>query len=186
MQSPQQKKSKRNFILVIIAFALPIIIAKLALELNWIDYGVTNQGQLIENETHLNDIGLRDVDFDKHWLILYTMPEQCGQRCETIMETLHNTYVALGREVPRVTPVALYQTALTTTQQKGIAGSKWRIEKMPVEAKTAFPQTKVIIVDPLGNLVLTYDIPKDNNKLSEFGKMIVADMKKLLKYSRIG
>lgn len=186
MQSPQHKKSRRNFILVIIAFALPIVIAKLALELNWLDYGVTNQGQLVENEMDLSDLGLAEVDFEQHWLILYVVPEQCDKHCEKTMEAVHNTYVALGREVPRVTPVALLQTELTAAQQKGIAASKWRIEKMPNDSKTVFNEAKVVIVDPLGNLVLTHTIPTDSTKLAAFGKMIVADMKKLLKYSRIG
>jgi hypothetical protein len=186
MQTVQQKKSRRNLLLVIAAFALPIIVAKLALELNWLDYGVTNQGQLIENETNLTDLGLGNLDFNQHWLILYVLPEQCHANCEKTLETVHNTYVALGREVPRVTPVALIQSELTTIQKQSVASSKWRIEMIPTEAKKIFDEPKIVIVDPLGNLVLTHSIPNDSAKLPAFGKMIVADMKKLLKYSRIG
>ena len=186
MQSLQAKKSRRNLILVVIAFALPIIVAKLALELKWIDYGVTNQGQLIDNELHLTDLGLGDIDFSQHWLIVYLLPEQCTANCEKTFETVHNTYVALGREVPRVRPVALTQSPLTSKQKQGIASSKWRVENMPSATKKLFKEPKIVIVDPLGNLVLTHDIPADSDQLPAFGKMIVADMKKLLKYSRIG
>ena len=57
---------------------------------------------------------------------------------------------------------------------------------MPSATKKLFKEPKIVIVDPLGNLVLTHDIPADSDQLPAFGKMIVADMKKLLKYSRIG
>jgi len=186
MNSSQQKKSRRSLLMVVGAFALPIILAKLALELNWLDYGVTNKGALVENQLTLSQLGLDETDFDKHWLILYILPESCTARCETTLETVHNTYTALGREVPRVTPVALFQSQFSPSQQERIAESKWRIEPMPSLTKNTFTDPQILIVDPLGNVVLKHDIPADSAELASFGKMIVADMKKLLKYSRIG
>jgi len=186
MNSAQQKKSRRSLLMVIAAFALPIILAKLALELNWLDYGVTNKGSLVENELTLEQLGLAETDFEKHWLILYVLPKTCNVQCEKTLETVHNTYTALGREVPRVSPVALFQSELSSLQQERIAASKWRIEAMPSLTKNIITEPQILIVDPLGNVVLTHDIPVDSAKLPAFGKMIVADMKKLLKYSRIG
>lgn len=186
MNSSQQKKSRRSLLMVLAAFALPVILAKLALELNWLDYGVTNQGTLVENELTLTQLGLGEANFEKHWLILYILPKSCTLECEKTLETVHNTYTALGREVPRVIPVALYQSEFSPKQQERISDSKWRTEVMPSLTKNMMTEPQILIVDPLGNVVLKHLIPKDSNELPSFGKMIVADMKKLLKYSRIG
>lgn len=182
----QQKKSRRSLVLVLLAFALPVILAKFALEQGWLDYGVTNKGQLITNELTLEKLGLGDIDFKKNWLILYTLPSQCQLHCEKTLENVHNTYVALGKEMPRVTPVALLQHDLSPQQTARISQSQWQVLAMPSQTKNLIDHAQILIVDPLGNVFLSHQIPKDNDKLSAFGKQILADMKKVLKYSRIG
>ena len=47
------KKSRRSLFLVLATFALPIILAKVALEAQWLDMGVTNKGTLLTNELTL-------------------------------------------------------------------------------------------------------------------------------------
>lgn len=182
----QQHKSRRTLILVLVVFALPIILAKLALMENWLDYGVTNKGHLITNELSLSQLGLDTNSFDHKWLLLYTLPNECSLHCEKTLETVHNAYIALGREMPRVAPVALVRTDLSSQQQQQISLSKWAILPMPDLAKNLLNHPQVFIVDPLGNIVLSHEIPNNNEELSQFGKQILADFKKLLKYSRVG
>ena len=186
VNSSQQKKSRRMLLIVIAAFVLPIVLAKLALEQNWFNYGVTNNGTLIDNELTLSQLGLDSPEFEKSWLILYSLPSQCADHCEKALESVHNTYVALGREMPRVIPVALIQSPFTEQQQKRVGESKWQVMTMPSLAKNILENSQVYIVDPLGNVVLSHKIPSDVESLSSFGKQILADMKKLLKYSRVG
>ena len=184
--SSPKKKSRRNLFLVLFAFALPVILAKLALEQNWLEYGVSNYGSLIEKELTLTQIGLEEFDFDKNWLILYTLPKTCQLHCEKALESVHNTYVALGKDMPRVTPVALTQHQLSPKQKEQIAQSQWRLIDMPSLAKNILEPGKVFIIDPLGNIMLVHSIPEDTKAFPELGKHILADMKKLLKYSRVG
>jgi|TARA_B110000090_G_scaffold61668_1_gene70655 hypothetical protein len=178
-------KSRRSFILMLIAFALPVILAKLALENDWLAYGVTNQGQLIEGELTLEKLGLNTSDFDDQWLILFAMPESCGGHCEQTLEDVHNSYVALGSGMPRVTPVALSQ-GLSSKQKLRLNDSQWQLIAMPSLAKEMLDRPQILVVDPQGNVFLTHSIPEKKSELSDFGKQILADMKKLLKYSRIG
>jgi hypothetical protein len=183
---PPQKKSRLSLILLLLAFALPIILAKLALEQNWLDYGVTNKGTLVNNELSLKKLGLGDVDFEHNWLILYVLPKTCDVHCENTLENVHNTYVALGKEMPRVRPVALVQTQLSEQQSSRIKQSQWQVLNMPMQTKNIIDHAQVLLVDPLGNVFLTHKIPTNDQELSTFGKQILADMKKVLKYSRIG
>ena len=177
--------SKRNFILMLVAFALPVILAKLALEKNWLDYGVTNNGQLMSEEVSLTDLGLADERFNQQWLVMYAMPQQCDVHCEKILEIVHSSYVLLGKEMPRVTPVALSQ-GLSEKQSLSIANSQWLVTNMPIQTKPFVDNEKIFIADPQGNVFLSYDIPENSAELAALGKLIIADMKKVLKYSRIG
>jgi len=180
-----KSKSRRSLILMLIAFALPVILAKLALENNWLEYGVTNQGQLIKGELTLEKLGLNTNDFNQQWLILYAMPENCDSHCEQTLESVHNSYVALGKEMPRVTPVALSQ-GLSEKQQARVSKSQWQVVAMPTLAKSVIDHAQIMVADPQGNIFLSHEIPEQAAELSAFGKQILADMKKLLKYSRIG
>jgi hypothetical protein len=186
MSSSELKKSRRSMLVLLAVFILPIVLAKLALNQQWFNYGVTNQGQLIENELTLAKLGLIVDDFEHQWLMLYTLPENCDEQCEKTLISVNNTYIALGKEMPRVKPVALTQQMLTVEQSEKIQSKKWHIQAMPALAKTAISQSQVFIVDPLGNVILSHKPPASAEKLPGFGKAILADFKKLLKYSRIG
>lgn len=180
------KKSRRSLFLVLATFALPIILAKVALEAQWLDMGVTNKGTLLTNELTLEQLGLKTTDFEQHWLIIYSLPKQCSIHCQQTLETVHNTYVALGKEMPRVFPVALYQNELSIEQRQEISQSKWQLLAMPEQAKQQIVTPQIFIVDPLGNVFLSHQLPENTKQLPQLGKQILADMKKLLKYSKVG
>ena len=186
MSVSQKTKSRRSMLLVLVAFLLPIVLAKLALEQQWFNYGVTNKGQLLENELTLDKLGLDKADFDKHWLLVYALPYDCDSHCEKVLVGVNNTFIALGKEMPRVKPVALTQHQLTDAQLGKIRHASWHIQDMPSLTKNLVQPPQVLIVDPLGNVILAHQPPHEADGLPQFGKNILADMKKLLKYSRIG
>lgn len=181
-----QQKNRRILLIVIAVFVLPIILAKFALNGDWLATGVTNNGTLLTNELTLKQLGIDKAEFNEQWLMLYSLPKQCGADCQKTLETVHNTYVALGKEMPRVTPVALYQNELSTEQLQHISKSQWQLLAMPTEAKQYIDKSQVLIVDPLGNVFLSHKIPSITEQLPQFGKQILADMKKVLKYSKVG
>ncbi|WDE11661.1 hypothetical protein [Thalassomonas haliotis] len=186
MGALEQKKSRRSFVYVCCAFIIPIVLAKLALEQQWFNYGVTNQGQLLESGITLEQLGLSEQDFEHSWLILYRLPKECGLQCRHTLASVNNTYIALGKEMPRVKPVALTFEALTAEQLAVIQAKRWHIQPIPSLARNLIKAPQIYIVDPLGNLVLSHLPPQDSKGLPAFGKGILADLQKLLKYSRIG
>lgn len=179
-------KNRRILLLVIAVFVLPILLAKFALNGDWLATGVTNKGTLLTNELTLEQLGIDKATFDEQWLILYNLPETCDSSCQKTLEAVHNTYVALGKEMPRVTPVALYQNDLSIEQLQSVSKSKWQLISLPAQAKEHINEPQILIVDPLGNVFLSHKIPKNSQDLPQFGKQILADMKKLLKYSKVG
>lgn len=186
MSLTQQKKSRKSMLLVLGAFILPIVLAKLALTQHWLEYGVTNQGTLVENDISLSKLGLTHKGFEKMWLLMYSLPEHCDFQCEQTLLSVNNTYIALGKDMPRVKNVALVQTPLSEKQLHQLQDNHWIVINATDESKKVFQQQQVLIVDALGNVVLSHQPTKELESSQMLGKSILADMKKLLKYSRIG
>lgn len=187
----QQRKSRRSFIFVCLAFIIPIVLAKLALDQQWFNYGVTNQGQLIEQELNLSDLGLSDIharlgEGQKPWLLVYNMPASCNQHCIQTFNGLSNTYIALGKEMKRVQLVALVHQPLSEEQSTHIETKRWLMHTPSMETNIPETLTPVFVVDPLGNVVVGHQPPDVTEQLPAFGKSILADFKILLKLSRIG
>ncbi|GAA5133204.1 hypothetical protein [Thalassotalea piscium] len=179
-------KSRQYLLLVVGVFVLPIILAKLALVDKWFDYGVTNQGELVSNELTLQDLGLTSDQFDKQWLMLVNLPNQCDELCQSTLLVINNAFVLLGQDIPRVTPVVLTKTKATDKTLEAMHHSKWQSVLLPEATNEQLAHQQLLIVDPLNNVVLSYQLPTDKDKVALLGNAIVSDMKKLLKYSRIG
>ncbi|QBG36433.1 hypothetical protein [Litorilituus sediminis] len=178
--------SKRTFVMMLVVFTLPIILAKLALQFKWLNYGVTNKGQLIEQNITLEQLGIKTQDAKNHWLLIVNLPQDCATHCQQIMQTVYNTYVALGKDKPRSKPLALIPASYTGEQENKLNQQGWLYSQTTVSANNQLSTDNVYIADPLGNIVLSHTIPMQSEGFALFGKQILADMKKLLKYSKVG
>ena len=83
-------------------------------------------------------------------------------------------------------PVALSQEELSVDQLQKLSKSQWQSMVMPNKGKTLINNAQILIADPLGNIFLSHQIPDNTEQLPQLGKKILADMKKLLKYSKVG
>ena len=180
------KSNRRSLLLLITVFILPILLAKLALENQWLDLGVTNQGELLTQQLTLTDLGMNEQEFAQQWLIIYRLPSQCTDMCLHSIETVHNSYVALGKDMPRVTPVLLKENIFSAQQNKQLTKSQWQILALTPQMKNLLQGPQVLIADPLGNIILSHQLPEQEQQQTSLGKAIIADMKKLLKYSKVG
>lgn len=179
-------RNRRSLLLLLLVFILPILVAKLALENQWLDLGVTNQGKLLDQPLTLNQLGIDQAEFAKQWLIIYRLPNICPEICLHSIEAVHNSYVALGKDMPRVSPVLLNKNIFSAQQSKQLAKSQWQILTLTSQMNNLLLEPQVLIADPLGNIILRHQLPEKIEQQAAFGKAIIADMKKLLKYSKVG
>ena len=180
------KRNRRSLLLLMAVFILPILLAKLALDNQWLDLGVTNQGKLLTQPLTLKDLGISESELAKQWLIIYRLPSTCPDVCLHSIETVHNSYVALGKDMPRVSAVLLKENIFSAQQSKQLAESQWKILALTPQMNNLLQEPQVLIADPLGNVILKHQLPEQEQLQAAFGKAIVADMKKLLKYSKVG
>jgi hypothetical protein len=180
------QRNRRSLLLLMAVFILPILLAKLALDNQWLNLGVTNQGKLLTQPLTLEDLGISESELAKQWLIIYRLPNTCPDVCLHSIETVHNSYVALGKDMPRVSAVLLKGNVFSAQQSKQLAKSQWKILALTPKINNLLQEPQVLIADPLGNIILKHQLPEQEQLQAAFGKAIVADMKKLLKYSKVG
>jgi cytochrome oxidase Cu insertion factor (SCO1/SenC/PrrC family) len=123
-----------------------------------------------------------------HWSLVHTLAGQCGEACVLILYNTRQSRLALGKDAHRVQRVLLSSSesllqqlqddhpdaVLLQTDENGLEN-----QLAPVlEAQQASPDD-VLVVDPLGNVMMR--IPPDMDP-----GLILKDLKRLLKVSRIG
>ncbi|MCE3218182.1 cytochrome oxidase biogenesis cluster protein [Vibrio diabolicus] len=166
-------------IALVCTFALPAVIAKVILTQGWYQSGVTNRGVLVEPYTTLELLGQESPLKEHRWQLAYVLPNECTEQCRQQLYLLQQSHVALGKYQERVVPV-LWQTELSGTVDVSMTTMQMN---QSVTAKVKPGQ--MLIVDPLGQLVMSYS-PKPNEDLVSFNKGMLADLRKLLKLSRVG
>ncbi|MGY5738303.1 cytochrome oxidase biogenesis cluster protein [Vibrio antiquarius] len=172
-------KGRLMFIALVCTFALPAVIAKVILTQGWYQSGVTNRGVLVEPYTTLELLGQESPLKEHGWQLAYVLPNECTEQCRQQLYLLQQSHVALGKYQERVVPV-LWQTELSGTVDVSMTTMQMN---QSVTAKVKPGQ--ILIVDPLGQLVMSYS-PKPNEDLVSFNKGMLADLRKLLKLSRVG
>nr|WP_315597618.1 cytochrome C oxidase subunit I [uncultured Cupriavidus sp.] len=125
------------------------------------------------------------------WLMLMTDPSACDEACARKLFTMRQIRMGQGEDRERIVPVWLIQDAgnvddrLTAAYNEPYAGVRFlRMDRaaiaqwLPAREGGRVEDT-IYLVDPMGNLMMRWPADPDPKKVS-------SDLKKLLKYSRIG
>jgi hypothetical protein len=169
-----------------LVFILPVVLAKGALELNWFNEASTNQGQLLEPTINMSHIPWKGIP---KWRLMYVLPAVCDEICENALFSLTQVWIALGRQQNRVESTVIF-TASSDQQALAKLRQKQDVALLNIH-ETAAPinsgdDNAVYIVDTLGNGMLRYTLVEDKQEAILDSKAMLADLRKLLKLSRIG
>jgi hypothetical protein len=179
---------KLSFILLIVVFVVPVIMAKIALDNDWFNKASTNRGQLLDPIIEAQSM-LQDAD--KKWHFLYVIPATCDQACNNAIYSINQVKQAIGRESDRVNAIFI----ATSDSDKSALAKIAEISATQVLQKQAENVNKVFkdesvnaifIADTLNNIVLKYPNTQDEQQAIMDSRDMLADIKKLLKLSRIG
>lgn len=178
-----QFRSRAALIAVIIAFIIPVIVAKLVLDNRWYQGGVTNQGTMLVPPLELG--ATLNQALPEGWRVVYLVNADCSQNCQQALYALNQVDAALGRESDRVTPLVITRADLPL-----------HLENTPLvqalvnvdiaDALTTLPADQLFIIDPLGNVMLHYASYPEEEAMRTEAKALLSDLRKLLKLSKIG
>ncbi|WP_334059761.1 hypothetical protein [Alteromonas sp. S005] len=174
--------SKKTLIIMVAVFVLPVVMAKLALDNDWFTKGATNKGQLLAPTIDMSAL-LKDAK--PKWRLLYVMPNECDAVCENALFSINQVWLALGKESDRAQAVVVTTASSDQGAVAALADYPF-VETLPVTTATELASSSVYIVDTQNNAMLFYEIKDDRKDAVMESRNMLADMRKLLKLSRIG
>lgn len=199
-QSGPARSRAQIWILIAVFFAPLIIAFVLYYGLDgWRPSGSTNQGDLIQPPAPVPEVALTTPQGAKHppdllrdiWTIVYVGSGDCDSRCREALTLMRQTRLALNDDMTRVQRLFLVtqdccDETYLATEHAGLLVATLDENATSVESVFAaatpepLPEAgRIYIVDPLGNLMMSY--PRDAEP-----KGLLTDLKKLLKFSHIG
>ena len=164
---------------------------------SWRPAGHTNRGELIRPARPLPDVALPIVGaaaepstvnvFSKRWALVYVGDGACDRSCRYALYVMQQTWLALSTDAPRVERVFLATENCCAPSALSSAQAGLIIQNASVSSGVkllaAFPRQDrnemIFLVDPLGNLMMRYDLRRDP-------KGLLQDLRKLLQLSHIG
>ena len=181
--------NRRPVFLLLFLFIAPLAFAF------WLYYGSswrptlrTNHGTLIEPMVTLPIVLPRQGDplFKGKWslLVLGGGDAGCDAGCRNALVYARQTWLSLGKLIPRVQRVLLAGSACCDAsylerEHRGLVTVDATTGSAAFRAVPTPHRDAVFVVDPLGNLMMRYDVQQDPKGLRE-------DLKKLLELSHIG
>jgi hypothetical protein len=186
----QQKSKKLTALALILVFTLPVILAKLALDNEWFNKGSTNKGQLLNPIIEAGDLFIIEGE-EPHWRLAYVIPNNCDLSCENAIFSISQVRTAVGREMDRVDAVFIVTENSDLKAVKNLEENDFgKLLKADANnVKNLFKESGnngIFIVDTLGNVILKFNSTLDREQAIMDSRDILADLRKLLKLSRIG
>ncbi len=165
----------------------------------WRPSGNTNNGELIQPPMPVPEIALSTPEGIQHpadllrgkWTLVYVGSGQCDARCREALVLMRQTRLALNDDMTRVQRLFLVtqdccDETYLAAEHAGLLVAT--LDESADAVKSVFaaatpeplPEAgRIYIVDPLGNLMMSY--ARDAER-----KGLLKDLKKLLKFSHIG
>lgn len=178
-----QIRSRIALVAVIVAFAVPVLIAKLVLDNHWYQGGVTNEGAMLVPPIELGDT--LNQQLPPKWRIGYVVDGNCEAKCQQALYALNQTDIALGRESDRVQPIVLSRGEIEFSLDQ-VPMVQHLTNAELINALADLPAQRIFISDPMGNVILHYETFADEEAMRTEAKSMLSDLRKLLKLSKIG
>lgn len=166
----------KSFFSIFVAMALvPLLLAFVVLKFGWFTAGATAKGQFVEREITLT---LSERPEKPMWSLVYQPSKlDCEKLCQEQLYGLNQTYVALGKLQKRVNAFVLNSSVQLT---------QYPLIKQSLSSNTDLDPHYIYVVDPLGKVIMKYPGSESREKTIKTSKDILADVKKLLNYARVG
>lgn len=196
--NPQLKKTqfwnRVQLILVLIVFAAPIVGAFFYKPSGFINYGdIYTPVRPVENLQMNGSQGSVELDsLRRQWVFLVTANGDCSQQCEDNILKIRQLRFMQNNDMTRIRTVFLH-TNLDQAIASDLAAKYSPVETYGTSQQDYLQWTEILklgqhdqskergfyIIDPAGNLMMSYPFDADPNFIKE-------DIKRLLKASQIG
>ena len=194
---PTSRAARYTLALLVATFMLPFVVGTGLYLSGWRPAKFGNHGELIEPPRPMPEAGLLQPDghplptseLHGKWLLVLSISGSCGVSCRKSLQQLNQIHLALNKEQGRLRRVFIGTGPMTTKDSSVLAELRQLFPDLAVaaidsKAETAWSSAlegsgqAIFVADPLGNLILRYDVPTDMRGM-------LKDLERLLKYSWI-
>ncbi len=197
MADKKHTSNRWQVLLIALLFAAPLVAAVF-----WKPTGYINYGALVEPARLIEDVKLETLDgtpfnfshLQRKWTLLYVGGQLCNQVCKDNLYKIQQVRLAQSKNAHRVQSVYVVPADGGTVDARSLvdqhpgmigltartAAFKQLAEQFKTNSDTPLNGAqRIYIVDPLGNLMMSYPPDADPNSMNK-------DLKRLLKVSQIG
>jgi len=191
------RRTRRMLLLLAALFFTPVAVSFfLYYAAGWRPGGQVNHGELITPARVVPAVALTSPDAstlsdnflrDK-WSLIYAGSGACDDKCRAALYTMRQVRLALAEKMDRVQRVFLYEGSCCeqpyfNQEQAGLVAASTQSasgeQVLDVFPASALEAGHIFLVDPLGNLMMSYPPGAPP-------KGMIEDLKRLLKLSHIG
>ena len=175
---------KKEFWALLSVFLLPIGLGTLFFYLNpsYFSQNTVNYGELITPVivTEKSDLDIKgDASLQGVWTLAY-VTDRCDSLCNQAIADVKTIRTLINMDMRRIQRMLITNDgSVPSVEDEKLILARITSEKL-LGQLSRFPENSIFLIDPIGNFMLYYD-PKDINI-----KFVLKDLKRLLKYSRIG
>ena len=175
---------KKEFWALLGLFILPIALGTLFFYLNpsYFTKSTVNYGELVRPviATDTSDIEIEgDASLDGIWTIVY-VANTCDNFCDKAVADIKTIRTLINMDMRRIQRMLITKDSSSPKIiDENLIKAKITSERL-TNNLSKFPENAIYLIDPIGNFMLYYK-PQGINI-----KFVLKDLKRLLKYSRIG
>ena len=187
---------KKSLLTLLAIFLAPVVLGTIFffnLDNLGISKGSVNYGTLIQPAFPARVDGLmkdslpapKEQSLSKKWTMLYIETGRCKQFCLDRLLLMKRVRLLMNEQMRRVRTVFVSNKEVTShinkEDNKDLVTAQVELPTSPfLKQFPKLEQKPIYLLDPLGNLMMYYPQDKPN------AKKMIKDLKKLLKYSRLG
>ncbi len=176
--------ARKEFWMLLAMFIMPIAFGTLFFYANpnYFSESTVNYGELVRPviATDENDIEIDgDASLQGIWTIVY-VSSLCDDVCEKAVVDMKTIRTLMNADMRRIQRMIIIEDNSTpTSDDKTLIKARVTSEKLTQSLKK-YTENAIYLIDPIGNIMLYYKPQNIDIRL------VIKDLKRLFKYSRIG
>jgi len=176
--------ARKEFWMLLAMFILPIAFGTLFFYANpnYFSESTVNYGELVRPviATDENDIEIYgSASLQGIWTMVY-VSSRCDDACEKAVADMKTIRTLMNADMRRIQRMIILENNSTpTSDDKGLIKARVTSEKLTQSLKK-YTENAIYLIDPIGNIMLYYEPQNIDIRL------VIKDLKRLFKYSRIG
>ena len=176
--------ARKEFWMLLAMFILPIAFGTLFFYANpnYFSESTVNYGELVRPVIATDDT---DIEIDGSaslqgiWTMAY-VSSHCDEACEKAVADMKTIRTLMNADMRRIQRMIIIKDNSTPkSYDKGLVKARVASEKLTLSLKK-YTENAIYLIDPIGNIMLYYEPQNIDIRL------VIKDLKRLFKYSRIG